>query len=338
MKKTLVFAAVLFFVTGFLVSCSKKDRDKIINGDNQTQNFETQIPNDTMTQDEKETIKNTETLNSADYEICELRFGSNFVSAASQEFTIVNNAEYSFVFGLRNKDTGEIAYYTIQNSSWSFSSDNAKVSKKGNIGFSVSSLFYSDTNANIEMEITYKGISKTFSFVLKSGMNNPESEVIAYRIDLNTWQIFPEDKLVNVDLKNRDFTLLEQNDEDKPENFVATGDSTGHVFKVDLVLIIHSISNNKDYVLINPDLINFETYMSDTGNNSAPVKLDNSRYSISSEIFSGISFKQIQLRVTGENRQRGDKVFIDIRLLNITGVNNSNFQDKRMRRFTVRVD
>jgi preprotein translocase subunit SecG len=56
MKKTLVFAATLFFAAGFLVSCSKKDRDKIINGGNQTQNIEAQIPNDTMEQGEKQSL------------------------------------------------------------------------------------------------------------------------------------------------------------------------------------------------------------------------------------------------------------------------------------------
>jgi hypothetical protein len=102
-------------------------------------------------------------------------------------------------------------------------------------------------------------------------------------------------------------------------------------------LIAHYGGNNANYVLINKDLINFKVYMSDTRNNRVPTELSESQYFTSVENFGGINFTEVHCTVTEENRQSGDKVFIDIRLLNIAGVNNVNFENKRMRRFTIAV-
>ncbi|MDR1195596.1 MAG: hypothetical protein LBL00_03865 [Endomicrobium sp.] len=172
MKKVLMFAVSMFVVCSFLSSCSKEDRNKITNGGNQAQNVNTNTPNDTISAEEKNIIENSDNLNSADYEIFELRFGSNFISGGHQEFIIVNNANYSFVVGLKNKSTGNILYKVISVAEWTFSSDNAAITENGNTGFNASSSFYSDTNAKITVDISYKGLNKIFNFTLKSNISN----------------------------------------------------------------------------------------------------------------------------------------------------------------------
>lgn len=181
MRRIILAAVSMFVVCGFLLSCSKEDRNKIINGGNQEQNVNTDTPNDTVSTEEKNKIENSDPLSSADYEIFELRFGSNFVSGSSQDFTIVNNANYSFVFGLKNKNTGDILYKAISAADWTFSSDNPAVTKNGNTGFNASNTFYCDNNASIYVNISWKELSKNFNFVLKSNKENPNGEVVAFR-------------------------------------------------------------------------------------------------------------------------------------------------------------
>ena len=167
-----MLAVSVFVIFGFLASCSKKDRNKIINGGG-VPDVNTVVPNDTMAGTEKNAIESSETLNPADYEIFELRFASNFITGSPQEFTIVNNAIYTFVFGLKNKNSGDILYKDISVSAWDFSSDNSAIIKNGNTGFNASNTFYSDKDADIAVNISYKGLHKNFNFVLKSNKTNP---------------------------------------------------------------------------------------------------------------------------------------------------------------------
>ncbi|MDR2191546.1 MAG: hypothetical protein LBO62_01520, partial [Endomicrobium sp.] len=173
MKKILTAAVSMFVLCGLMVSCSEDDKNKIIRNEQNGNTVNTTVPNDTMAQDEKDTINNAETLSLVDYEIYELRFGSYYFSDGSQEFTLGSNAKYSFVFGLRDNKTGHIAYYTIQNSTWTFSSDNAAITKYADTGFNASSSFYSNANAEITVDISYKGLNKSFKFTLKSTVKNP---------------------------------------------------------------------------------------------------------------------------------------------------------------------
>lgn len=71
---------------------------------------------------------------------------------------------------------------------WSFNSaDNASITETGD-GFNASKTFYSNNDAGNEVNISYKGLTKIFNFILKSATAAPDNKIIAHRIDLNNWQ------------------------------------------------------------------------------------------------------------------------------------------------------
>lgn len=179
MKKMLIFAASMIILLSFFASCSVEYNNIVFGSgfvDVKTTGFE-----NTMPEAEINEIENSEILQSADYEIYELRFSSYSVYESSKEFTITNNANYYFVFGLKNKNSGDIYYKDIPVSDWEFSSDNTAVTKKENTGFTAGSSFYSDNNANISVDVFWKGLHKNFKFVLKSNKENPSPDIVAFR-------------------------------------------------------------------------------------------------------------------------------------------------------------
>lgn len=172
MKKNLMIALSVFLVFGFFMSCSKKDKEKI---------FQIQVTvNDTiaatypidniMQEEEINKINSTDTLKSSEYTISALRFDDKAVTAAGQTFEVQNGWNYTLCFELKNTGTGKVLYVNISEagSAWTFNSDNTNVVQYYDSGFTAKDTFYTNKPANITVTIPWKGLTKTFTFVLTS--------------------------------------------------------------------------------------------------------------------------------------------------------------------------
>lgn len=173
MKKSIMLVLSMFLVFGF-VSCSKS-KDNKIDGIIQI------IVNDTiavilpteniMQEDEINIINSTDTLESSEYTISALRFDNKAVTADGQIFIVQNGYNYTLCFEVKNISTEKVLYVNVSEAGndWTFNSlDNDNIVKYYDSGFTVKNTFYKDKDANIVVNISWKGLTKQFNFVLRS--------------------------------------------------------------------------------------------------------------------------------------------------------------------------
>ncbi len=170
MKKGLMLALSMFVAFGFFVSCDKEDVERIVKAVGEELNIVgTTPPPNTMQQDEIEAINANAALDSSIYAITALLFSDKIITI-NESFTIQNDKNYIFFFELKNTDTGKVLYVPISSAAdtWTFHSDNTNVVQYVKTGFTAKDTFYSNEDANITVNITWKGLTKEFKFVLKS--------------------------------------------------------------------------------------------------------------------------------------------------------------------------
>ncbi|MDR3049629.1 MAG: hypothetical protein LBV16_07350, partial [Elusimicrobiota bacterium] len=110
------------------------------------------------------------------YEIVYLHFGTYRIADDNMGATITidgNNKAYSLVIGIEEISSSGVAYFEISDAQWTLdpTSNNAVSEQNGKL--TVSNSFYSDNPATISLTATYKGITKTFTFVLATDAAAP---------------------------------------------------------------------------------------------------------------------------------------------------------------------
>lgn len=178
MKKSLPFLLVFAVFLLSFIACSQEDKNKITGNVSQAVEVQTSTPAETMPEVEKETVEQSGSLSNTDYEIFELRFSTFVVTTGNPTFTTLNNLNFSLSIGIKNKISGFYCYIPISFAAWSFISDNTAVTKNGNSGFTTGISFYNNKDANVSVNISYKGLSKTFTFILKSSVQQTFDEEI----------------------------------------------------------------------------------------------------------------------------------------------------------------
>jgi hypothetical protein len=98
-----------------------------------------------------------------------LHFGTYRIADDNMGATITidgNNKAYSLVIGIKEISSSGVAYFEISDAQWTLdpTSNNAVSEQNGKL--TVSDSFYAGNNANISLVVTYKGLPKTFTFVL----------------------------------------------------------------------------------------------------------------------------------------------------------------------------